>query len=121
MPIELPPPELRLRVAGTDDADWFDLSRRMAAHDLGAALERAARRLTDYRSILDFGCGCGRITGMLLAEAPRASIAATDIDAEAIGWVRAHMPAVDARVGGARPPLDFRSRSFDLVVGWSVF
>jgi len=52
----LPPRRLMVRVAGTADGDWFVRGGR-AAYD--AIVSHV--RLDEVESVLDFGCGCGRV------------------------------------------------------------
>jgi SAM-dependent methyltransferase len=117
----LPPPELRFRVAGTDDPVWFEESGRLGADDYEDALATLGQRLADFSAIFEFGAGCGRITRWLVKRAPGARIAASDIDAAAITWMREYMPGVDARLNDALPPLPFEADLFDLVLAFSVF
>ena len=53
----LPPRRLMVRVAGTADADWFLRSGRAAYDAIVAHVP-----LAEVDSVLDFGCGCGRVT-----------------------------------------------------------
>ena len=69
---------------------------------------------------LDFGCGCGRTLRWLTREWRDVSWHGTDVDAEAVGWCRSHLPG-RFEVNGPMPPLPFPNASFDLVLGVSVF
>src|SRR5437016_3759175 len=53
----LPPRRLMVRVAGTADAEWFLRSGR-AAYD--AIVKHIP--VGEVDAVLDFGCGCGRVT-----------------------------------------------------------
>jgi hypothetical protein len=53
----VPPRRLMVRVAGTADADWFLRSGRAAYDAIAAHVD-----LDELSSVLDFGCGCGRVT-----------------------------------------------------------
>jgi SAM-dependent methyltransferase len=117
----LPPPELRDRVAGTDDASWFDRSGQYTLRDFEGALGTLNKRMADFASIYDFGCGVGRVTRWLAAAAAHATIWGSDIDKEAIEWLRVNQPEVNAFRNDWLPPLPFRDGLFDLVLGWSVF
>lgn len=117
----LPPAELRLRVAGTDDSEWFDKSGEMHVRRFAEALSTVGRSYEQFRDVYDFGCGPGRMLRHLRSRAPHARLFASDIDQHSIAWLREHMPGVDARVNGWLPPLPFPTRSFDLVLGYSVF
>jgi SAM-dependent methyltransferase len=119
--LPLPPPELRYRVSGTDTAEGFEAGGHLHALAFGNALATKGLTYHDFSDIYDFGCGCGRVTRHLVRQAPGARIYGSDIDEPAIAWLRAHLPAVDARVNEWLPPLPHASETFDLVIGFSVF
>ena len=77
---------------------------------------------SDLRSVLDIGCGTGRLLIGWHCDDPTRSLAGVDIDADQIRWNREHLAGVaDWRVGPLEPPLDFPDASFDLVQLISVF
>ena len=110
-----------MRVAGTDDPDWFDLSGRRHLALFEEALSRAGKQLSDFRDVYDFGCGPGRIMRHLAVAAPDARLYGSDLEAPAVEWLAAQLPEADVRVNGGEPPLPFADDSFDLVLCWSVF
>ncbi len=112
--LPVPPPELIVRVAGTPDAGWFLKGGRLGFESIR---ERVA--LEELESVLDFGCGCGRVTRYWLGVGP--SVAGTDLDEEAVEWCRRNLPFARFEPNGLAPPLDFEDESFDLVYGLSVF
>lgn len=57
----LAPPALRIRVSGTEDADWFDRSGKMTVDLFGKVLASGGFTLADCADIFDFGCGSGRV------------------------------------------------------------
>jgi SAM-dependent methyltransferase len=69
-------------------------------------------------SVLDFGCGCGRVA--IWWRDYRADFFGCDIDAEAIGWAAANLPG-RFTVNNLLPPLTFPNATFDLVYSISVF
>jgi SAM-dependent methyltransferase len=114
----IPPIALRARV-GTPGIAAF-----MRAHAGYAeqAARAAGRSLDSFRSILDFGCGCGRTLVPLARRlGSEAEVCGCDIDAEAIQWLQTHHPQLRLRVTGAEPPLPYEPGSFDLVISVSVF
>ncbi len=116
----LPPPDLRLRVAGLNSADHFAFSGWLHLNTYEELLRRHSLALADFRSILDFGGGPGRIARGLRMRTG-ASVALCDIDEPAVAWVAAHLNGVDARLSTELPPLPFESGQFDLVLCFSVF
>lgn len=110
----LPPRRLMVRVAGTGDADWFLRSGRagfdaIAAHASPAELD----------AVLDFGCGCGRVTRWWGDFS--GTVAGSDVSAPAIDWCRANLPFARFETNALAPPLVFEDESFDLVYALSVF
>jgi SAM-dependent methyltransferase len=110
----LPPRRLMVRVAGTADADWFLRSGR-AAYD--AILAHVP--LAELADVLDFGCGCGRVT-RYWAEFP-GGVSGSDLDRPAVEWCRRNLPFARFEVNDLAPPLPFGDGSFDLVYALSVF
>jgi SAM-dependent methyltransferase len=110
----LPPRRLLVRVAGTADADWFLRSGRAAYDTLAAHVA-----LQEDASVLDFGCGCGRVLRYWAHHA--GTVAGCDRDAAAVEWCRRHLPFAQVERNGLEPPLPFADRSFDLVYALSVF
>jgi SAM-dependent methyltransferase len=110
----LPPRRLMVRVAGTADADWFLRSGRAAYDAIAAHVP-----LTEVESVLDFGCGCGRVTRYWSDFAGTAS--GSDVNTKAVDWCRANLPFARFEVNRLEPPLAFADESFDLVYALSVF
>ncbi len=75
-------------------------------------------------SLLEWGCGPGRVLGHLADYAPDAKIAASDVDREALEWCGQMLDglghSVDLQVCGYRPPLPWPDDSFDLILAHSV-
>jgi SAM-dependent methyltransferase len=103
-----------VRVAGTADADWFLRSGRAAYDAIASHVP-----LESVRSVLDFGCGCGRVTRWF--ESFDGGVAGSDVSRPAIDWCRDNLPFARFEVNGLAPPLAFDDGSFDLVYALSVF
>ncbi len=116
-----PGEELALRVTGTTEKKVFFESGQQSVRDLNRALGVLDRSLESYPSILEFGCGCGRIILWLGHLAGAASLHGVDIDERAIRWAQDNMPYATFKVNSALPPLDYPDDSFDLVYNHSVF
>lgn len=119
--VPLPPAKLRHRVHGTLDRESFLRLGRVVSGKLHELVGLAGRRMDSFESILDFGCGSGRVLRFLAADAPMARFHATDIDPEPIAWGRQHLPRIQWARNGYQPPLDFADGSFDLIYAISVF
>jgi len=110
----LPPRRLMVRVAGTADADWFLRSGRAAYDAIVAHVP-----LDSVEAVLDFGCGCGRVTRYWDEFA--GVVAGSDVNPKAIDWCRDNLGFASFERNALAPPLDFDATSFDLVYALSVF
>jgi SAM-dependent methyltransferase len=110
----LPPKRLMVRVAGTADADWFLRSGRAGYDAIAAHVP-----LDELSAVLDFGCGCGRVTRYWRDF--DGAVAGTDLNRAAVDWCRANLPFGRFEPNGLAPPLAFDDASFDLVYALSVF
>ncbi len=115
-----PGDELVHRVTGRTDREAFFTSGQQSVRDLDRALASIGRQVSDYRTILDFGSGCGRIVLWLEHLAGTSSIHGVDIDQRAIEWSRHHMPWATFTANRPLPPLDYPDGYFDLVFSSSV-
>jgi SAM-dependent methyltransferase len=82
--------------------------------------ERFHRSYQDFKQILDWGCGCGRVTRYLV-NIPGPVIMGADIDSDNITWCRGNLRGGAFQVLPLRPPTPFAEDQFDLVIGTSVF
>jgi SAM-dependent methyltransferase len=114
----LPPAWLRVRVAGTGDAEWFLDSGRVARETIEESLEAAGTSLAEMGDILDFGCGCGRVIRWL--EDVPGNLRGSDFDGHAIAWCRENLRFAAFGTNGLEPPLDLADESLDLVYAFSV-
>lgn len=114
------PPAAVMRRATVNEAKEFwrangikacnDFRRAMAPHI----------DLDGIRTLLDWGCGAGRVTKHLIDRLPQAKVYGADIDGEAVQWAAAHLGG-DFTVCRIDPPLPYRDGQFDAVVSLSVF
>jgi SAM-dependent methyltransferase len=121
--ISMPDPgdDLISRVArGTDRASFY-WSGRESVRELERTLAIVGQSLDSFESILDFGCGCGRMLLWMERVGRRAALFGTDIDNDAIAWCRDHIPYADVAINNADPPLPYAAGTFDLVYNHSVF
>jgi acetyltransferase-like isoleucine patch superfamily enzyme/SAM-dependent methyltransferase len=116
-----PGDDLIARVVGAPDRTWFYWTGRESVRELERTLAIANRSLGSFESILDFGCGCGRMLLWMEELGRTRTIHGTDIDTEAIAWCREHIPYARLSVNDGDPPLPFADGAFDLVFNHSVF
>jgi SAM-dependent methyltransferase len=110
----LPPRRLMVRVAGTADAEWFLRSGRAAYDAIAAHVP-----VESLESVLDFGCGCGRVTRYW--ESFEGAVAGSDVNAKAVEWCRDNLTFASFERNALQPPLVFDDATFDLVYALSVF
>jgi SAM-dependent methyltransferase len=118
--LPVPPPRLIVRVAGTADAGWFLESGRLAATSITESLARHDRRVEELEALLDFGCGCGRVTRRW-AGLGSTDVHGTDANEHAVAWCRPNLPFARFSSNRLAPPLAYANGSFDLVYALSVF
>lgn len=116
-----PAPHQMARVIGAPSDFYF----RMGGYTAFAALRQAVREatggeLTAYSRVLDWGCGCGRVSRYFLP-VPGARVVGVDVDPENVGWCRANLPGGSWDVVPLRPPTALPAAGFDLAFGVSVF
>ncbi len=127
--LPLPPEDMRALVGVTDPA-LFDNAQR------GNALPEAGE--LSYGSVLDFGCGCGRLARKLIQQDPQpVRYVGVDLHAGMIRWCNEHLAPLapqfsfvhhDVYNAGFNPSATARMLSFpvedgavDVVVAHSVF
>lgn len=99
----------------------FDQTGKQSLLDIKTALSGIGRSLDEFPRILDFGCGCARVTRWLQYETSSSELYGCDIDAEAITWNRDNLPGVEFSRNDPEPPLPYADESFDLILNHSVF
>lgn len=115
----LPPEVLRLMVAGTDDETWFLDAGRRAAESLASLCAGHGMPLEACGSILDFGCGCGRVIRHL-RHLP-GELHGCDSNPVAVEWCADNVPFAQFAVNALESPLDYDRESFDMACALSVF
>jgi SAM-dependent methyltransferase len=76
--------------------------------------------LRSVRSILEFGCGTGRVLRHF-RNTSGLRLAGTDANPKPIEWDRENLPNIEFYHNGLTPPLTFGDESFDLIYALSVF
>jgi SAM-dependent methyltransferase len=114
--LPVPSTELQTRVGTINflEAGWRIYS------DLKRSLERYGG-IDQFKSILDWGCGCSRVLRYLIQDTAAKGVHGCDIDRDAIAWDRQHIPGAVFTPIQAYPPTPYAENQFDLVYGISIF
>lgn len=119
--LPIPPQSLRHRVHGANDVDSFLEVGRQCSQSLISALAQIGEPIERFESVLDFGCGSGRVLRWMLPLLSAQRIYGSDIDREAIAWCARNIPQAHFTVNPGQPPTSFANHSFDLIYAISVF
>ena len=98
---------------------------RMVGYSNVRKIERVLREFQGcgwegFPRILDWGCGCGRLSRYLL-ETPAVELTGADIDRDTISWCRQHLSSATFVDLPLHPPSSLKDAGFDLIVGVSIF
>lgn len=118
--LPIPPGDLIHLVADSSDPLWYVRGGRKAAESIRSALARVGRKIDQFESILDFGCGCGRVI-RCWKDVAGPTLAGTDLNPELIKWCRQNLPFADFSTNGLEPPLQYPEDAFDFAYSLSVF
>jgi SAM-dependent methyltransferase len=119
--LPLPPSRLRAQ-AGPRHADpaFFLRSGRRHTELISELLRTNGSAIEELESMLDFGCGCGRVV-RYWSKLHGRRVCGCDVNPKMVEWCRANLSFADFTVNGLSPPLPYGSSSFDLVYAFSVF
>jgi len=117
----LPPLNLRKITAAPELQEFLwtglvDLERIMTLYE-----EAAGTSAEKHLKILDFGCGCGRMSRFLNNYSSTNSIYACDVNPDHIKWCQKNLIGVQYSQNNVLPPLPYHDQMFDLVYSLSVF
>lgn len=117
--VPTPPADLMDRVSAVREPSFFKAGGLKSFGEFLAPISRH-RPLRSVSRMLDWGCGCGRMTvHFLLERGPE--VYGCDIDSEAISWCAAHLTTGHFARIEPWPPTPYAAGTFDLVIGFSVF
>lgn len=118
--VPIPPAVLRYRVSELLSAREFLRSGESCAALIQRSAKERGVHFDGSKRVLDFGCGCGRVTTWMLRDCD-AEFHAVDVDAEAVEWCRKSLSRGHFLPNLADPPLSFPDHYFDIVYCLSVF
>jgi len=116
----LPPLELR-RVTAASEVPIFLWSGLVDLKMFFSFFEQYGRHPLDGKAkVLDFGCGCGRLTRFLDGHKAVTAFGA-DVNPDLVSWCAQFLRNTHTCLNRLSPPLDFPDNTFDLVFSLSVF
>ncbi|WP_420132589.1 class I SAM-dependent methyltransferase [Rhodopseudomonas sp.] len=119
--IPYPGADLQKRNNSTNDHWYHHGGGTFAAKLIDAIRTFDGRDPSDFKTIVDWGCGTGRVTRHLPKMFPEAHVIGVDIDSAAIQWAEDETPLINFHVSEPHPPMPVAGGMTDLLVSHSVF
>jgi SAM-dependent methyltransferase len=116
----LPTGKLIMDVTGIPDIAWYLVSGKHSAEDIIGTLRKNGIHLCSLRTILDFGCGCARVTRHMF-KLEGSVIYGVDVNRNAVTWCQENFGKDHFKISNYTPGLDFPDSKFDLVYAVSIF
>jgi SAM-dependent methyltransferase len=116
----IPPPKLIVLVTGSADTAWYTEGGRLGIESICGVLRDAGVSPADFRSILDFGCGCGRVIRRWRSITP-AVLYGTDYNPQLVEWCRHNLPFANFQSNTLEPQLNYVDQQFEFAYALSVF
>jgi SAM-dependent methyltransferase len=118
----MPSADLIQLVVGHRNLAWFDRSRRETVELIISLLSQAGIDYADFRSIFDYGCGCGRVLagweGRLSSET---RLFGCDINPVLVDFCQKNIAHADVLRTSYYPPLPYQDDQFDFIYAISVY
>jgi SAM-dependent methyltransferase len=119
--LPMPPARLRAQIGPLHaDPAFFLRSGRQHADLIRDLLEETGTSIDEVDSLLDWGCGCGRVLRHW-SDLSSTRAAGCDIDARMVAWCVENLPFAEVAVTELEPPLPYADSSFGFVYAFSVF
>ncbi len=117
----VPEEHLTERVTGAVTLPEFLRNGVVDANRLHLCLEQAGFAFDRPGRMLDFGCGCARITRVMARHADVLELHGCDVDADAVAWCARELDFARFAHVPFEPPTAYPDGHFQAVYGYSVF
>lgn len=118
--VPTPPARLTQCVVNTTDSRFFLAQGYKSFDEMNGAIRRHMPG-QPIRRLLDWGCGCGRLTAHWLRQNEIAEVHGCDINGDAIDWCRTNLLRGQFEVVPFTPPTRYPDAHFDAIAAYSVF
>jgi 2-polyprenyl-3-methyl-5-hydroxy-6-metoxy-1,4-benzoquinol methylase len=118
--LPLPSPQQIYLITGLEDATWFLNTGKASAQIIRDVLHNNGLDIEDFDSILDFGCGLGRIMRHWHT-LEKADLHGSDYNPDLVAWCKDNLTFAEFRVNGLEDKLEYENEKFDFIYAWSVF
>lgn len=117
--LPLPPPRLVYLVTGQYRIEQFLAKGMLGSKCIRGILAKNGLDIEAFQSILDFGCGCGRIM-RYWSDLPHSRLYGTDYNASLIEWCSHALPFAQFSVNPLDGPFEYTDGQFDFAYAISV-
>ncbi len=107
------------RVSHTEDVIFFRTMGFKTFSDFWKVTQKHTET-SQIKNMLDWGCGCGRLTPLIKNIAKIPNIYGCDIDKDAINWCKGYFKNEHFENISAYPPTRYQDNQFDLILSYSV-
>jgi SAM-dependent methyltransferase len=118
--IPIPPAKLIVSVAGTSDIRSFLAGGKAAKDSIISTLDSNGIEIEHLQTILDFGCGCGRVIRHWNS-LKNPLIFGSDYNSRLIEWCKNNLTFAKFDTNQLSPPLRYEDDTFDFIYALSVF